>query len=55
MKEFGDACKRRILAVDVSKDKNKKIDSKNVGDVSASMDDEKLEVVDSCRCFGSEY
>ena len=39
VKEFGDACTRRKLTVNVSKSKIMRIDSRNEGEVSISMDD----------------
>ena len=52
VKEFGDACKRRKLTVNVNKSKVMRIDSKNEGDVSVSMNDARMEVVDSYRYLG---
>ena len=49
VKEFGDVCTRRILTVNVSKSKIMRIDSKNDGDVTISMDGARMETVDSYR------
>ena len=49
VKEFGDACTRRKLTVNVSKSKIMRIDGKNDGDVSISRDGTRMEVVDSHR------
>ena len=42
MEKFGDACMRRKLTVNVSKSKIMRIDSRNEGDVSISMDDARV-------------
>ena len=51
VKEFGDACKRRKLIANVGKNKSMRLDSKNK-DVNISVEDARMEVVDSYRYLG---
>ena len=52
VKEFGDACMRRKLTANMSKSTIMRIDTINERDVSVSLDDARLGVVDSYTYLG---